>query len=111
MPDVSSTWNVATGLLTAFALKAVGAIVIWIVGRWLIGFAVSLITRALQRQHFDPTLLRYIGNVVTISLNVILIVAILGYFGVETTSFAALVAAMGIAIGAACSPTSRPARS
>jgi len=88
-------------LLTAFALKAVGAIVVWIFGRWLFGFAVSLITRALQRQHVDPTLLRYIGNIVIVSLNVILVVAILGYFGVETTSFAALVAAMGVAIGAA----------
>ena len=101
MPDVGSTWTVATTLLTAFALKAVGALVVWIFGRWLIGFAVAVITRALQRQHVDPTLLRYVGNIVTVSLNVILVVAILGYFGVETTSFAALVAAMGVAIGAA----------
>ena len=101
MPDVSSTWTVVTTLLTAFVLKALGAVAVWIVGRWLIGFAVSLMTRALQRQHVDPTLLGYLGSIVTISLNVILVVAILGYFGVETTSFAALVAAMGIAIGAA----------
>jgi small conductance mechanosensitive channel len=101
MPDVSSIWTVTTTLLTAFALKALGALVVWIVGRWLIGFAVGLISRALQRQHVDPTLLRYVGSIVTVSLNVILVVAILGYFGVETTSFAALVAAMGIAIGAA----------
>src|SRR5215468_5818372 len=101
MPDVSSTWTVVTTLLTAFVLKALGAVVVWIFGRWLIGFAVSLITRALQRQHVDPTLLRYLGNIVTVSLNVVLVVAILGYFGVETTSFAALIAAMGIAIGAA----------
>src|SRR5262249_52266004 len=101
MPDVSSTWTVVTTLLTAFVLKALGAVVVWIFGRWLIGFAVSLITRALQRQHVDPTLLRYLGNIVTVSLNVVLVVAILGYFGVETTSFAALVAAMGVAIGAA----------
>src|SRR5262245_36421591 len=101
MPDVGSTWTVATTLLTAFALKAVGALVVWSLGRWLIGFAVALITRALQRQHVDPTLARYVENIVTVSLNVILVVAILGYFGVETTSFAALVAAMGVAIGAA----------
>ena len=78
MPDVGSTWTVATTLLTAFALKAVGALVVWIFGRWLIGFAVAVITRALQRQHVDPTLLRYVGNIVTVSLNVILVVAILG---------------------------------
>jgi small conductance mechanosensitive channel len=56
---------------------------------------------ALTRQHVDHTLLRYIGNIISVALNVVLVVAILGYFGVETTSFAALIAAMGIAIGAA----------
>ncbi len=49
----------------------------------------------------DATLQRYIGNVVRVALNIVLVVAILGYFGVETTSFAALTAALGIAIGAA----------
>ena len=60
-----------------------------------------LVTAALGRQNVDPTLLRYLANIISVALNVVLVVAILGYFGVETTSFAALVAAMGIAIGAA----------
>jgi small conductance mechanosensitive channel len=60
-----------------------------------------MLATALQRQHVDPTLLRYIGNFVGVALNIALIVAILGYFGVETTSFAALVAGIGVAIGAA----------
>jgi len=59
------------------------------------------VSAALTRQHVDPTILRYVGNIVTVTLNVILVIAILGYFGVETTSFAALIAAAGIAIGAA----------
>src|SRR6185295_13170576 len=49
----------------------------------------------------DATLQRYIGNIVNVALNIVLVVAILGYFGVETTSFAALIAGMGVAIGAA----------
>ena len=91
----------ATAALTTFGLKALGALLAWIVGRYLIRFAVRLITSGLSRQHVDPTLGRYLGNIVSIALNVVLVVAILGYFGVETTSFAALIAAMGIAIGAA----------
>ena len=91
----------ATTSLTAFGLKALGALAVWIVGRYLISMAVRLVSAALTRQHVDPTLLRYIGNIVSVALNIILVVAILGYFGVETTSFAALVAGMGIAIGAA----------
>ena len=82
-------------------LRLIGAVAVWIVGRWLISVAVRLVSGALQRQHVDPTILRYLASIVGVSLNVLLIVAILGYFGVETTSFAALVAAVGIAIGAA----------
>lgn len=90
-----------TAEITAFGLRLVGALVVWIVGRWLIGLAGRLLSRALHRQDFDPTLTRYISNVVTVVLNVALILALLGFFGVETTSFAALAAAMGVAIGAA----------
>ncbi len=91
----------ARPLVIALALKILGAIAIYIIGRWLIGIAGNLITRALERQKIEPTVVRYIGNTVTVALNVLLVIGILGYFGVETTSFAALIAALGIAIGAA----------
>jgi small conductance mechanosensitive channel len=62
-----------------------------------------MVTGSLERQKVDPTPLRYLGTIISVTLNVILVVAILGYFGVETTSFAAIVAAAGIAIGMAWS--------
>jgi small conductance mechanosensitive channel len=93
--------DVASTTLTAFGLKVLGAVVAWIIGRYLIGLAVRLIGAGLTRQEVDPTLQRYISNIVNVALNIVLVVAILGYFGVETTSFAALIAGMGIAIGAA----------
>jgi small conductance mechanosensitive channel len=98
---MSEWWNTIINVATLVGMKVIGAIVIWVVGRWLINLVVRFLQRALQRQNFDPTLLRYLGNVVTIALNIALAVGILGYFGVETTSFAALLAAAGIAIGAA----------
>ena len=54
----------------------------------LIGFASNLVMRVLGRPKVEPTVIR-IGSVITIALNIFLVVAILGYFGVETTSFAA----------------------
>jgi len=89
--------------LLAIGLKVVGAIVIYIIGRWLIGIVGTLIQKALERQKVEPTVIRYIGNTIAVALNVLLVIGILGYFGVETTSFAALIAALGIAIGAAWS--------
>jgi small conductance mechanosensitive channel len=74
---------------------------LWFVGRWLIAFAVKLVNRALAKQQFDSTLGRYLETGISVLLNVALIVALLGFFGVETTTFAALLAAGGVAIGIA----------
>jgi small conductance mechanosensitive channel len=84
-----------------FGIRILGAIALWIVGRALIGFCVRFISRWLVRQRVDPTLGLYVASAVTIGLNVVLVIAILGLFGVETTTFAAFIAAAGVAIGVA----------
>src|ERR1700757_4549499 len=101
--DVNQIMQTVTTIGIAFGLKAAGAIVVWVVGRYLIGLAVRLVSRALEKQQVDPTVLRYLGTVISVTLNIVLVVAILGYFGVETTSFAAILAAAGVAIGLAWS--------
>src|SRR5574342_348405 len=101
--DVAGTTQVITAYAVAIGFKVVGAIVFWLIGRWLIALGVRMVSSSLERQKVDPTLLRYLGTVISVTLNIILVVAILGYFGVETTSFAAIVAAAGIAIGMAWS--------
>jgi small conductance mechanosensitive channel len=96
--------NIVKMLQTTVAtigLQVLGAIVLYIVGRWLISFAVGMVQKGLARQKFEPTLLRFIGNTISVVLNITLVVAILGYFGVQTTSFAALLAGAGLAIGSA----------
>jgi small conductance mechanosensitive channel len=89
-------------LLLHFAVRVVGAVALWFIGRWLIRLAVRLLVRSL-RYPFDQTVAGYIGTATSVLLNIALIVAILGFFGIETTSFAALMAGVGIAIGAAWS--------
>ena len=101
--DLNKTMQTIIDVGISVGFKVVGAIVFWLIGRWLIAFAVRMVSSALERQKVDPTLLRYIGTIISVTLNIILVVAILGYFGVETTSFAAIVAAGGVAIGMAWS--------
>ncbi|HWU87254.1 MAG TPA: mechanosensitive ion channel family protein [Kofleriaceae bacterium] len=84
-------------------LKIVGAITIWVIGRWAIRTVKRMVGVGLDRRNTDPTLSRYTQSVVSISLTIALLVAVLGFFGVETTSFAALIAAGGVAIGMAWS--------
>jgi small conductance mechanosensitive channel len=85
------------------AIKVLAAIAFWIVGRWLIGRIVDAMQAAMSRNHVDSTLTKYLGSIVAVMLNIALVLGILGYFGIETTSFAALLAGAGVAIGAAWS--------
>ncbi len=96
---VQSGWTLAVAL----GIRVLEALALWIVGRWLIGLATRMIGGAMTRQKIDPTVIRYIQNAVAALLNIILVIAILGFFGVQTTSLAALIAAAGVAIGMAWS--------
>lgn len=93
----------ASDMVMEFGFKLLGALVIWLVGRWLIGLAQRLLSKALDRKKLDHTLKRYVGSSLGLVLNIALIVAILGFFGVETTTFAAVLASAGVAIGMAWS--------
>jgi small conductance mechanosensitive channel len=101
--DLGSIAQHTANVLTQVGLKILGAIVLFIVGRWLIRFTTSLVARALNRQKLDATIVGYIRASLGVLLNVVLIVALLGFFGVQTATFAALLAGVGIAIGAAWS--------
>src|SRR5689334_654682 len=90
--------NIAT-IGTSIGLKIVGAIILWIIGRFIATCLVRLLTGTMTARGFDSTLVSYIRSTLTATLNVILIIMILGFFGVETTTFAALFAAIGVAIG------------
>ncbi|MFZ5877892.1 MAG: mechanosensitive ion channel family protein [Chloroflexota bacterium] len=96
--DISQFMNT---YLVPLGWKLIGAVVIWIVGGWLINLAGKAARAALGRRKTDLTLAKYAEGGVVIGLRILLVVAILGMLGIETTSFAALLAAAGIAVGAA----------
>jgi small conductance mechanosensitive channel len=101
--NISNWQDTLVPFLSGIALKVAGAFVLYMVGRWLINVAVNMMTRVLTARNFDPTLQRYLANIVAVVLNIVLVIGILGYFGVQTTSFAALLAGVGLAVGAAWS--------
>ena len=83
--------------------KLVGAILLWIVGRMVIAGVQRVAERAVEGRKLDPTLSRYMRSVIGVTLTVLLLLGILSIFGVETTSFAGVIAAAGVAIGMAWS--------
>ncbi len=85
-----------------FGLKVLGALAAWVVGRWIISLTVKLFTKALERgKRIDATLSNYLRSILNVTLNIVLALAVLNIFGVQTTSFAALLAGAGLAIGTA----------
>ena len=101
--DISRYQDLIVTTATDVGIKILAAIAFWVIGRWLIGMVLSMVRASLEKQKVDPTVLRYLGSVITVTLNVLLVVGILGYFGIQTTTFAALIAAGGVAIGLAWS--------
>ena len=101
--DISRWQELILTTATEVGLKVLAAVAFWVIGRWLIGVAVGMVRASLERQKVDPTVLRYVGSIVTVTLNILLVIGILGYFGIQTTTFAALIAAAGVAIGMAWS--------
>ena len=101
--DFNKTLEIIQTDATAIALKLVGALAIWIIGRWVIRFVVGLLSKGLSHNKLDATLVRYATSILSGALTVFLVVGVIDYLGVPTTSIAALAAGAGLAIGAAWS--------
>lgn len=98
-------WHSALQDLTQFGLKVVAALVIYLIGMWIIRYVKRILNRIFERKKTEHTLASFITSLVSIMLTVMLILATIGTLGVDTTSFAALLAAGGMAIGMALSGT------
>ena len=88
-----------------FGLKVLLALLIYIIGAWLIRKTKALIAKAFEKKKSDSTLSSFILSLVTALLWIVLILAMVGTLGINTTSIAALLAAGGMAIGMAMSGT------
>ncbi|MDU1905138.1 MAG: mechanosensitive ion channel [Dysgonomonas sp.] len=84
-------------------LAIIKAVVIYAIGHLLIKVINKLVRKVMVRRNLDPSVRSFIGSLVNVVLIVLLIISIIGVLGIQTTSFAALLASVGIALGAALS--------
>ena len=103
--DPHGFWQIFVDKITQFGLKVVAALLIYIVGIWLISLLKKGLSRGFVRRKVEPTLASFITSFVSIALTVLLIIVTVSTLGVNTTSLAALLAAGGMAIGMALSGT------
>lgn len=102
-----SDLNVAVQTLISQAsqlgLAIIKAVIIFIVGRFLIRLLNKFVYRLLSKRNIDPSVRTFAGSLVNVTLMILLIISVVGALGVQTTSFAALLASAGVAIGMALS--------
>ena len=84
-----------------FAPKLISALLVLLIGLWLIKMLGKLIGRVMTARHYDASLQTFLLSFFKVVLNILLIITVASMLGVNTTSFAALIAGAGIAIGAA----------
>lgn len=84
-------------------LTIIKAVIVFVVGRFVIGIVNKLVRRILTKRKFDPSVKSFVGSLVNVTLMILLIISVVGALGVQTTSFAALLASAGVAIGMALS--------
>lgn len=89
----------------SFCKSLVVAGIVYFIGSHLIKLVAKLITKALERSKVDPSLFTFLTSIVNVVLWFVLIIIIISIFGIETSSFIALFASAGVAIGMALSGT------
>ena len=94
-----------TQYCVTFGKNLLAAIVIYFVGRFIISKLTTLVRTIMQKKQIEPSLYSFVDSFLTICLHFILIIAIVGVLGIETSSFVALFASAGVAIGMALSGT------
>ena len=93
LPDLVKTYVVPLGL------KILAAIIVLILGRWIIKLIKKWMANGLMSRHGDATLHSFLSNLVSVVLYFILIIAIVGILGINTSSLVALLASAGLAVG------------
>ena len=95
----AKNWFTDNGL--TFARNLVVAILIFVIGRMISNAVHQLIVRVLENRKVDQTASRFVANIASVAIMVLVVITALGQLGIPTTQFAALIAAAGLAIGLA----------
>ncbi len=101
MIDLEEIWTNYEPVLLAFGVKILAAIFLLFVGFWLINWLSRQLTKILAKRDVDISVSGFLTSFLSIGLKVLLVLSIVAMFGVETTSFIAILSALSLAVGLA----------
>ncbi|UKK54403.1 mechanosensitive ion channel family protein [Prevotella sp. E2-28] len=88
-----------------FCKNLVVAAIVYFIGRYIIRLIIKLFTKMLEKSKVEPTLYTFLNSIINVVCWFVLIIVIVGILGIETSSFIALFASAGVAVGMALSGT------
>lgn len=103
--DFESFLSWAGEFLTVFGIKLLGALIALIVGFWIVSRVGKGVRSMMEKRDLDPSLRSFLASMIAITLKILVIISVLGMVGIQMTSFIAILAAAGLAIGLALSGT------
>jgi len=86
---------------TTYSIKIVAAVLVFLIGKWLCRKITNLLTKLLEKNRVDVTLIRFLDSIVYYTLLIVVMIAVAGQLGINTTSFLTIVGAAGLAVGLA----------
>lgn len=92
-------------LIVTYGTKLIGAILVLLIGTWIIKVLVRTFSKVMDKRDIDASLKPFLKSIVSVLLRVLLVISVLGMLGIEMTSFIAIIGAAGLAIGMALSGT------
>lgn len=101
MENPEKWMNLAIEKIMDYGPKIIMAIIIYLVGAWLIKKLIGVARKVMAKGNYDESLQKFLLNLVNWGLKIFLIITVISTLGVETTSLAAVIAAAGLAIGLA----------
>lgn len=105
MDKIAEYSDEITQLALVYGPKLIGALIVLIIGLWIIKRISKLINKTFEKRNIDPSLRPFLSGLISTLLKVFLIVTVLGMVGIAMTSFAAIIASVGLAVGLALSGT------
>src|SRR5437764_1369938 len=101
MQNVSVYSTAIIAWLTNFGVNLLSAILVLVIGLYIIKWIGSLLTASMAKGKVDVSLQSFLGSVMTAGLRVLLLISVAGMLGIQTTSFVAIIGALGLAVGLA----------
>jgi small conductance mechanosensitive channel len=99
--QISGYLDIGMTMLVTYGPPLLLAVVVLIVGLWIINRFVAVTRRTMETRSLDPTLGRFLTSLLNVTFKALLLISVASMIGIETTSFIAVLAAAGLAIGLA----------